>query len=871
MLQKIKNLFIKHKTALILIFLLVLSAVAHGYNMFHFPYYENDEGTYMSQAWSLMTSGNLAPYTYWYDHAPAGWIFIALWVKITGGFFTFGTSVDSGRAFMFVLHITSSLLLFINSKRITKSNFASIVAVLVFSLSPLAIYFQRRVLLDNIMVFWVLLSLTYLLKEKKKLSQILLSAIFFGIAVLTKENAIFFTPAFIYILYSKIDNNRRITTIIKWLTVTGFTISFYLIYALLKGEFFPTGFNGDSTTHVSLVQTLIDQIDRGQYFGILDKRSDFYINLIEWLKKDSLTIFLGILATLLNILISIKEKKLRSAIVLVVCFSLFLIRGKLIIDFYIVPLIPFLALNIGIVANYFVKLISFNKRTVTIVLSLASIAAISYFLIKTRPEIYTKDETRAQINTINWIKTNISSSTNIIIDDSIYVDLHEKRFDGDPIFPRAEWASKIEMDPEVMNRTYRNDWKNVEYIILSHEILKQMKLSQNEFFIDSLKHSMEIQRFSKGSTSYTDISNLLSTNGDWMAIYKVKDMNNIILEDSWNFYKKNFIKSYGQVIDPQQNNNTTSEAQSYALLRAVYMNDKNTFDGVWNWTKDHMQYRTNDKIISWLWINNGNDSKLGDSVTASDADEDIALSLLFAYKKWGDEKYLSESKQIINDIWEKEVIQIKGTYYLTAGSDSEVKDGYLFNPSYLSPATYKIFAAVDAKHPWIKLSEDSYKILNRFELLPPNWVLLDKKSGSIKSASKYFKDENSGNYGYDAFRVFWRVSLDAKWFNNIEAKNYLNKISPFFQDELSKSKYIYAIYETDGNKVTNFDSLSTLNGAYSILNITSPNIANEIYQNYYESKYNYSGGFWDEKDNYYTQNWAWFTTLMNSNKMNNLW
>src|SRR5260221_3594573 len=94
--SRISNYVKKYTTTFLIVALLLLSGIAHTYNMFHFPYYENDEGTYMSQAWSLLKLGQVEPYTYWYDHAPAGWIFIALWTLLSGGFFTFGASVNSG-------------------------------------------------------------------------------------------------------------------------------------------------------------------------------------------------------------------------------------------------------------------------------------------------------------------------------------------------------------------------------------------------------------------------------------------------------------------------------------------------------------------------------------------------------------------------------------------------------------------------------------------------------------------------------------------------------------------------------------------------------------------------------------------------------
>jgi hypothetical protein len=102
------KLFENKKEIIIVLLLLLISGLSHSINMFGFPYYENDEGNYMAQAWSILHHGELAPYTYWYDHAPFGWILIAFWVKLTGGFFTFGPSVNSGRVLMLLLHLATT-------------------------------------------------------------------------------------------------------------------------------------------------------------------------------------------------------------------------------------------------------------------------------------------------------------------------------------------------------------------------------------------------------------------------------------------------------------------------------------------------------------------------------------------------------------------------------------------------------------------------------------------------------------------------------------------------------------------------------------------------------------------------------------------
>ena len=123
-----------------------------------------------------------------------------------------------------------------------------------------------------------------------------------------------------------------------------------------------------------------------------------------------------------------------------------------------------------------------------------------------------------------------------------------------------------------------------------------------------------------------------------------------LLEQSWQGYKKRFIQQDGRVIDHKAGGISTSEGQSYALLRAVWMNDPQTFNQVWSWTQNNLQVR-GDHLFAWKWGQQSTKSpgangpkapegpaKWGpiDSTAASDADQDIALALLMAHRKWQD-------------------------------------------------------------------------------------------------------------------------------------------------------------------------------------------------------------------------------------------
>ena len=234
--------------------IVLLSAVVHAGNMFGFPYYENDEGTYISRAWEFISTGALDVYTYRYDHAPGGWMLLGAWLGITGGASLFDSMLQSGRVFMLLVHTASSVVLYLIARRMSGGMTAGVIAVLIFAVSPLGVYFQRRVLLDNMMIFWVLLAVLLLLRRQLRLSSVIVSGVLFGVAVLTKFSAAFFGLGFLVLLWMLSAHHQRRHALTMWLAFGGGTVVLFILYAALNNEFFraPLGPDGDPL-HVSLI------------------------------------------------------------------------------------------------------------------------------------------------------------------------------------------------------------------------------------------------------------------------------------------------------------------------------------------------------------------------------------------------------------------------------------------------------------------------------------------------------------------------------------------------------------------------------------------------------------------------------------------
>ncbi|HEX2912709.1 MAG TPA: glycosyl hydrolase family 8 [Chloroflexia bacterium] len=357
------------------------------------------------------------------------------------------------------------------------------------------------------------------------------------------------------------------------------------------------------------------------------------------------------------------------------------------------------------------------------------------------------------------------------------------------------------------------------------------------------------------------------------------------LQLAWESYKHNFIQADGRVIDPMFGNLTTSEGQSYALLRAVWMNDRASFDLALRWSQNNLQVRPGDKLFGYKWGNDGNGNwRLVEVNSASDADVDIALALLFGSKRWNEASYQKQALELLNSIWNREVVHVLGKPYLTAGDWAPAQAKPTLNPSYLSPYAYRIFATVDRSHDWQGLVDTSYNVIKGcsetvFEgvggaHLPANWCAIDRTSGSYTVAQSY-PDMNT-NYGYDAFRTMWRVALDYTWFNEPRAFQFLTR-SDALRQKWQQEGRLLAEYDHAGKPVQPREDLAVYGGDLANFLVTDAGTAETIVKTKilpaFQQQNNNSPASlagWGDLHNYYTQNWAWFGLALYCQKLENL-
>lgn len=277
-------------------------------------------------------------------------------------------------------------------------------------------------------------------------------------------------------------------------------VSVYPLYALLKTELLPAdmGFlsDGAPAQHVSLIGTIGWQLQRSGG-GILDPYSQFWrFFWAKWWAKDSVIIVVGMSAAIINLLAGYLLRRVNFVLVSLLCllFGVYLARGSVMLEFYVVPILPFLAMNFGLLVGLVMD--RWPALLGVPLLLAADICMIGLFVYTARDH-YLIDFTRLQKEQLAWVQENISPSSVMVVDDDIWVDLHEP--DGDtPTFPRAHSHWKVAQDPAVQVQALHNDWRSVDYLIMSNKLLTTFNEGSETLPIEIYDHSRLVAAFADG-------------------------------------------------------------------------------------------------------------------------------------------------------------------------------------------------------------------------------------------------------------------------------------------------------------------------------------------------------------------------------------
>lgn len=256
----------------------------------------------------------------------------------------------------------------------------------------------------------------------------------------------------------------------------------------------------------------------------------------------------------------------------------------------------------------------------------------------------------------------------------------------------------------------------------------------------------------------------------------------------------NFSFSQGGVTYPLPYG-TISEGHAYGMLLAAYMGDKKTFDAMEAY---RMAYRNRNGVMPWVI---GQDGVVADSGAATDADEDMALALLVAHKRWGG--YSAPLTALLTAI-RTHMVEPAGSphAYLVKGADMPLAWWPVSFPSYHAPAWYKAFATYTGDAFWTQVADKSYAYLASIDANPAYQNgATGLLPGRTKPDGSLDDDTVRHRFSWDAVRAPWRLATDAAWSCDTRASGRISKMNAFFSGTGPGRgpTQIGSIYRTNGD------------------------------------------------------------------------
>jgi len=456
------------RTLVFLIPILAVAGLVQSVNLGGSPARIDDEGTYTAQAWSVLDFGQLTHYTYWYDHPPLGWLQIAAWEGLTGGFQRYAIAVVAAREAMVVATLISVALLWFLARRIGLGRVAAAVATVIFAVSPLAVQFHRTVYLDNVATPWLLASLVLALTRKHQLIGFAGAAAALGIAVLSKETYLLALPLVAWLMWKNARPETRRYTVSVAGTILVLIGGSYVLLALIKGELFP------GPTHTSLIGGVQFQLgSRPSSGSMLTPDSLSRKTIDEWFQLDPVLLIVAPFAAVAGVFV---RRTRPFAIALLALIAIMFRPGGYLPVPYVIMLLPFASLVIAGVTEVALRRLR-GRRGIRKVPNLLWVGAMAAAVVITVPlwgaqlqGFWFADLDSASRQAESWVETNVPKQSRLIVDDSMWVDLVTSGFARNNVI----WFYKLDSDKAVEKQN-PGSWRDSDYVITT----KSMTSSPN--------------------------------------------------------------------------------------------------------------------------------------------------------------------------------------------------------------------------------------------------------------------------------------------------------------------------------------------------------------------------------------------------------
>jgi endo-1,4-beta-D-glucanase Y len=343
---------------------------------------------------------------------------------------------------------------------------------------------------------------------------------------------------------------------------------------------------------------------------------------------------------------------------------------------------------------------------------------------------------------------------------------------------------------------------------------------------------------------------------------------------TWQGYKDHYIFcgtdcGEGLVFDPSIEYQAVSEGVGYGLLMAVMIDDQRTFNVIFVAAEKTLRDAATG-LFHWRADNSGNITGYG---SATDADQDIALALIYAQHRvergeWDPPEtrsYAARANLLLDAIWLHDVVAER---YVKPGDRYGGQGRDIINLSYFAPAWYRIFDDFQETARWQGLIETGYEALYATQGAPwglaPDWSTLAGQPAFTYCDGKGIPGDNCMyEMRYDAIRVPWRIGLDCLWFGEERACEWTQR-SVRFLNSLPDHRAA-RMYDMEGRTVVDYqDEAMVSMWLFAAVAAQDDNLQKQLENRLYDFGANAANnGHWGDSPHfYYKQSLAWFAAAL---------
>lgn len=459
------------------------------------PAYQDDEGIYAAQAVAVQ-EGRLAPYTYWYDHPPLGWIQLAVLGALPRALEAGdGSAIAAMRVVIAFFFAAAAVLVLLLIRRVGAPLPFAVLGAAIFVFSPLSLELGRQVFLDAIAMPWILLAFLFALSPHARLSRHIGAGAAFAIASLTKLTSAIFGPALLVALLDRPSWPNRRFSVVGFLTIGALVLAAFPLMAVLRGELLA------GAGHVSLMDGLVYQFAARKPSGFLWEAGSGRQQLVQgWLGLDAFVLIAGLLAAV----VCLASRSTRWVPIALLTFAVPVVASQGYLPaMYIIGGVPFLCIAIGAAAGLFWRrALDWTRRNtrgahlaasaLTVGLLAAVIAPMPLAAWAERSgRSITQDENADWRAALEWTREHLPRDEVVLAPFSMWQELAESGWDGPW---RVIALEKADLDSEFAEH-HPGGWTDIDWIVEGPTVEPNLRYLDLQIARSAYEHSEVVASF----------------------------------------------------------------------------------------------------------------------------------------------------------------------------------------------------------------------------------------------------------------------------------------------------------------------------------------------------------------------------------------